>query len=295
MNSPVLVFPSSSSAAPGPETTTFSRTNELGLDASPVTKKPPKLEGDATDGSFANKHGRLVIGHIDDYSALREQIGEGRLLVKKIASLVRPACSSSGLEAPGIEVMGSEGIQELRSSATALHHRLEESASLLTMFWRAALPSSPGPALVGKVGESMKKELLELRTKLSKQESLLQSTSERLKTANQQKESMEQFIFSQLTRTHDVLKKARTNLEKNSYKTASVKPYSCPSKGNPQPFILAGLEVSFPLLLGHWKWTRAQVLIPGLSLTGCMALAGPSLCETTDPHLEEEALDLDDF
>ncbi|XP_043315146.1 myomegalin isoform X10 [Cervus canadensis] len=231
MNSPVLVFPSSSSAAPGPETTTFSRTNELGLDASPVTKNPPKLEGDATDGSFANKHGRHVIGHIDDYSALREQIGEGRLLVKKIASLVRPTCSFSGLEAPGIEVMGSEGIQELRSSATALHQRLEESASLLTMFWRAALPSAPSPALVGQVGESLKKELLELRTKLSKQESLLQSTSERLKTANQQKESMEQFIFSQLTRTHDVLKKARTNLEKNSYKTASVKPYSCPSKG----------------------------------------------------------------
>ncbi|KAB0387917.1 hypothetical protein FD755_002873 [Muntiacus reevesi] len=197
MNSPVLVFPSSSSAAPGPETTTFSRTNELGLDASPVMKNPPKLEGDATDGSFANKHGRHVIGHIDDYSALREQIGEGRLLVKKIASLVRPTCSFSGLEAPGIEVMGSEGIQELRSSATALHQRLEESASLLTMFWRAALPSSPSPALVGQAGESMKKELLELRTKLSKQESLLQSTSERLKTATQQKESMEQFIFSQ--------------------------------------------------------------------------------------------------
>ncbi|XP_040086835.1 myomegalin isoform X12 [Oryx dammah] len=216
MNSPVLVFPSSSSEAPGPETTTFSRTNELGLDASPVMKNPPKLEGDATDGSFANKHGRHVIGHIDDYSALREQIGEGRVLVKKIASLVRPTCSFSGLEAPGIEVMGSEGIQELRSSTTALHHRLEESASLLTMFWRAALPSSPGAMLVGKVGESMKKELLELRTKLSKQESLLQSTSERLKTANQQKESMEQFIFSQLTRTHDVLKKARTNLEVKS-------------------------------------------------------------------------------
>ncbi|XP_043733043.1 myomegalin isoform X21 [Cervus elaphus] len=224
MNSPVLVFPSSSSAAPGPETTTFSRTNELGLDASPVTKNPPKLEGDATDGSFANKHGRHVIGHIDDYSALREQIGEGRLLVKKIASLVRPTCSFSGLEAPGIEVMGSEGIQELRSSATALHQRLEESASLLTMFWRAALPSAPSPVLVGQVGESLKKELLELRTKLSKQESLLQSTSERLKTANQQKESMEQFIFSQLTRTHDVLKKARTNLEVKSLRALPCTP-----------------------------------------------------------------------
>ncbi|KAF5910915.1 hypothetical protein HPG69_000879, partial [Diceros bicornis minor] len=231
MNSPALVFPSSSSAAPGSAPTIFNRTNELGLDASPVMKDPPKLEGDATDGSFANKHGRHVIGHIDDYSALRQQIGEGKLLVKRIASLVRSACDFPGLEAQGAEVLGSEGIRELRSSASTLQHTLEESASLLTMFWRAALPSSQSPALPGKAGESMKRELLELRTKLSKQESLLQSTAERLKTANQQKESMEQFIFSQLTRTHDVLKKARTNLEKNTYKIASVKPYSCPSKG----------------------------------------------------------------
>ena len=36
----------------------------------------------------------------------------------------------------------------------ALHHRLEESASLLTMFWRAALPSSPSPVLVDKVVRS---------------------------------------------------------------------------------------------------------------------------------------------
>ncbi|XP_057409466.1 myomegalin isoform X19 [Balaenoptera acutorostrata] len=204
---------------------------ELGLDASPVMKNPPKLEGDATDGSFANKHGRHVIGHIDDYNALRQQIGEGRLLVKKIASIMRSTCNFPSLEAPGAEVMSSEGIRELRNSANALHHRLEESASLLTTVWRAALPSSHGPARDSKAGESMKRELLELRTKLSKQESLLQSTAEHLKTANQQKESMEQFIFSQLTRTHDVLKKARTNLEKNTYKIASVKPYSCLSKG----------------------------------------------------------------
>lgn len=79
--------------------------SELGLDASPVMKNPPKLEGDATDGSFANKHGRHVIGHIDDYSALRQQIGEGRLLVKKIASLMRSTCNFPGLEAPGTEVI----------------------------------------------------------------------------------------------------------------------------------------------------------------------------------------------
>ncbi|XP_012617332.2 myomegalin isoform X7 [Microcebus murinus] len=231
MNSPALVFPGSSLSAPGSETATLNRTDGLGLDTSPVMKNPPKLEGDATDGSFANKHGRHVIGHVDDYSALRQQIGEGRLLVKKIASLVRSACDFPGLEAQGTEVLGSKSIHELRSSASALHHALEESASLLTMFWRAALPSTHSPVLPGNVRESTERELLELRTKISKQEKLLQSTAERLKTANQQKESMEQFIVSQLTRTHDVLKKARTNLENNTYKNASVKPYSRPSKG----------------------------------------------------------------
>ncbi|NP_001382242.1 myomegalin isoform 32 [Homo sapiens] len=224
MNSPALVFPSSASSTPGSETPIINRANGLGLDTSPVMKTPPKLEGDATDGSFANKHGRHVIGHIDDYSALRQQIAEGKLLVKKIVSLVRSACSFPGLEAQGTEVLGSKGIHELRSSTSALHHALEESASLLTMFWRAALPSTHIPVLPGKVGESTERELLELRTKVSKQERLLQSTTEHLKNANQQKESMEQFIVSQLTRTHDVLKKARTNLEVKSLRALPCTP-----------------------------------------------------------------------
>nr|XP_055212577.1 myomegalin isoform X35 [Gorilla gorilla gorilla] len=223
MNSPALVLPSSASSTSGSETPIINRANGLGLDTSPVLKTPRKLEGDATDGSFANKHGRHVIGHIDDYSALRQQIAEGKLLVKKIVSLVRSACSFPGLEAQGTEVLGSKGIHELRSSTSALHHALEESASLLTMFWRAALPSTHIPVLPGKVGESTERELLELRTKVSKQERLLQSTTEHLKTANQQKESMEQFIVSQLTRTHDVLKKARTNLEEPCKKRSHQK------------------------------------------------------------------------
>ncbi|XP_053448764.1 myomegalin isoform X4 [Nycticebus coucang] len=213
MNSPAMVFPSSSSSAPDSETATFNRTDGLGMDTSPGMKSSPKLEGDATDGSFANKHGRHVIGHIDDYTALRQQIGEGKVLVKKIASLVRPLCNFPGLGAQGTEVLGRTSIPELRSSATALHQTLEESASLLTMFWRAALPSTHSPMLPSKVGEATERELLELRTKVSNQERLLQSTAERLKTATQQERSMEQFIISQLTRTYDVLKKAKTNLK----------------------------------------------------------------------------------
>ncbi|XP_063573980.1 myomegalin-like isoform X2 [Pongo abelii] len=175
MNSPALVLPSSASSTPGSEMAIINRTDGLGLDTSPVMKTPPKLEGDATDGSFANKHGRHVIGHTDDYSALRQQIAEGKLLVKKIVSLVRSACSFPGLEAQGTE------------------------------------------------GESTERELLELRTKVSKQERLLQSTAEHLKNANQQ-ESMEQFIISQITRTHDVLKKARTNLEVKSLRALPCTP-----------------------------------------------------------------------
>ncbi|XP_077698752.1 myomegalin isoform X25 [Canis aureus] len=223
MNSPALMFPSSSPAAPGSETAIFNRINELNLDAFPVMKNSPKLEGEAIDGSFANKHGRHVIGHIDDYSALRQQIGEGKVLVKKITALVRSAYTLPGLETQAAEVPGGKGIHELGSSTQALQHVLEESASLLNMFWRAALPSS-SPALSGNMGQAMKKELLELRTKLTKQETLLQCTAERLKTTHQQKESMEQFIFSHLTRTHDVLKKARTNLEVKSLRALASTP-----------------------------------------------------------------------
>lgn len=81
--------------------------SELNLDAFPVMKNSPKLEGEAIDGSFANKHGRHVIGHIDDYSALRQQIGEGKVLVKKITALVRSAYPLPGLETQATEVITS--------------------------------------------------------------------------------------------------------------------------------------------------------------------------------------------
>ncbi|XP_042135509.1 myomegalin isoform X8 [Peromyscus maniculatus bairdii] len=214
LNSPATGLPSSSRSVPGSDPAIITRTNELGLDDSAVIKNPPKLVGNAVDGSFAHKHGRHVIGHIDDYSALQEQIREGKLLVQKILSLVRPACSIPGLEAQDIGVPGAKSVRELQSSARALNHILDESASLLTMFWRAALPSSHGPGLVGQA--LMEKELLDLRAQVSQQEELLQRTNERLKTAKQQKKSLEQYVVKHLTRTHDVLKRARTNLEVKS-------------------------------------------------------------------------------
>ncbi|XP_056675250.1 myomegalin isoform X6 [Monodelphis domestica] len=224
MNIPTSIFSSAPSSALDPEHSPFQKTKELGLDVSPGRKSPPVLEGDAPDGSFANKHGRHVIGHIDDYSALKQQILEGKVLVHKMVSLMQVTLNPPALEAQGTETLASGRIHQLRGSTSTLHQILEESASLLTMFWRAALPSAHSrPAQQGKVEESMKGEILELKTKLSEQENLLQSTNERLKTTNRLKESMEQFIINQLTRTHDVLKKARTNLEVSSQR---VLPYT---------------------------------------------------------------------
>ncbi|XP_029330935.1 myomegalin isoform X5 [Mus caroli] len=225
LNSPAMVLPNSSCSAPGSDPAIVTRTNnELSSDDSAAMKNPPKLEVDATDGPFANKHGRHVIGHVDDYDALQQQIGEGKLLVQKILSLMRSARSIPGREAQGTEAPGNISAHELRSSAKALNHTLEESASLLNMFWRAALPNAHGPVLVGKEGQLMEKELLDLRAQVSQQEQILQNTAARLKRANQRKKSMEQFIVSHLTRTHDVLKKARTNLEMKSFRALMCTP-----------------------------------------------------------------------
>lgn len=221
LSSPTMVLPSSSCSVPDSDAATITRTKEPSSDDSAAMKDPPKLEGDAVDGAFANKHGRHVIAHVDDYSALQQQIGKGKLLVQKILSIARPACNIPGPEAQGTEVPGNKSVRELRSSASALGHTLEESASLLTMFWRAALPSSPGPGLVGKAGQLIEKELLDLRAQVSQQKQLLQRSNERLKTAKQKKKIMEQYIVNHLTRTHDVLKKARTNLEVKSFRARS--------------------------------------------------------------------------
>lgn len=50
-----------------------------------------ELEGDAPDGSFSNRNGRHAIGHIDDFSALQQQVLEGRSLVQRMESTLQ-AC-----------------------------------------------------------------------------------------------------------------------------------------------------------------------------------------------------------
>ncbi|XP_074894512.1 myomegalin isoform X5 [Buteo buteo] len=109
------------------------------------------------------------------------------------------------------QALGWTGAGHLWGSASTLHRVLEECASLLTAFWSAVLPV--GPAQHQGKEQVLQGEIAALRAQLSEREDALQSTAERLRSTTQLKDSMEQFIVSQLTRTHTVLRKARTNLE----------------------------------------------------------------------------------
>ncbi|MEE6496253.1 hypothetical protein FKM82_002272 [Ascaphus truei] len=199
-----------------------------------VENNSQKLEGEAPDGSFANKNGRHVIGHIDDFGALKQQILEGKMLIHKMESLMQSSLNVPFLEIHGTKALNYGSIKTLFSTTSTLHQILEETTSLLTMFWRAALPNTQGVAQQKEEAQAMKDEICQLRNKVKEQENVLQEAAEQMKSTNRAKESMEQFIVSQLTRTHDVLTKAKSNLEKNNPRISSVKSHCPSSKGQMQ-------------------------------------------------------------
>lgn len=63
------------------------------------------LEGEAPDGSFANRNGRHAIGHVDDYSALQQQVMEGRALVQRMEAALQASLGSALLQISGGKVM----------------------------------------------------------------------------------------------------------------------------------------------------------------------------------------------
>ncbi|XP_041126601.1 myomegalin-like isoform X4 [Polyodon spathula] len=217
----------------------FSKYTDLGVEdpeiaANQDNLKPRSvLEGDAPDGSFASKNGRHIIGHVDDFSALQQQILEGKVLVQRMEAVLQPSLSAAFLENSSNKAPDYSSVKKLLSNTKTLRQILEEAASLLRMFWRAALPNAESCVQHVKKAQSMKEEIQVLRNKIIEQEDLLQNTVERLRSTNRSKESMEHFIVSQLSRTRDVLKKAKNNLEyvqKNEYKISSLNSSPCPGK-----------------------------------------------------------------
>nr|XP_042707020.1 myomegalin isoform X15 [Chrysemys picta bellii] len=226
MSSPAPLSPPALLSAPAP---LAHRMKEPPVDNPLVRRSAPAPARDAPSSSSASKGGCQVIGHVDDYYTLKQQILEGKTLVHQIASLLQPALAMPSLEPHGTEALERGSVRQLLSTTSALHQLLEQCASLLATFWRGALPAAPSPAQPQTVEQAMKDELLALRARLAEQENLLQSAAERLQDTCRLKDNMEHFIVSHLTQTHAVLRKARTNLEKSKPQGSSVK--SLPSIG----------------------------------------------------------------
>ncbi|MGH0142880.1 UNVERIFIED_CONTAM: hypothetical protein FKN15_026735 [Acipenser sinensis] len=180
----------------------FSKSTDLGTDPEiaanqDILKPRSLLEGDAPDGSFASKNGRHVIGHVDDFSALQQQILEGKVLVQRMEAMLQPSLSAAFLEISSNKALDYTSVKNVLSNTKTLRQILEEAASLLKMFWKAALPNAESCVQQIKKDQSMKEEIQMLRNKITEQEDLLQNTIERLRSTNRSKESMEHFIVSQ--------------------------------------------------------------------------------------------------
>uniref|UniRef100_A0A8B9S908 CDK5 regulatory subunit-associated protein 2 n=1 Tax=Apteryx owenii TaxID=8824 RepID=A0A8B9S908_APTOW len=162
---------------------------------------------------WADKNGRHVLGLIEDYNALRKQISEGQQVLAEMEISLREVTGMK-LQEPGTKVPDQASLHSFSANVHTVQQILEEAARLLKLLWRVSLPLKAAHNTIhGAQDEGMKAEIFRLRKKLSEQEKKLHSTVKRLHSTNQLKENMEKVIIDQLVLTHDVLKKARGNLE----------------------------------------------------------------------------------
>ncbi|XP_033374272.1 CDK5 regulatory subunit-associated protein 2 isoform X3 [Parus major] len=162
---------------------------------------------------WADRNGRHVLGLIEDYDALRKQISEGQQVLADMETALREVTGTK-LQEPGVKVPEQASLHGFSTNTHTVQQILEEAARSLKLLWRVSLPlkAAHGTAQ-GIQDEGMKAEIFRLRKKLCEQEKKLHSTVKRLHSTNQLKENMEKVIIDQLVLTHDVLKKARGNLE----------------------------------------------------------------------------------
>ncbi|XP_053531723.1 myomegalin isoform X6 [Ictalurus punctatus] len=216
-------------------------------------------KGEVPDGSFACRTGRHVVGHWDDFSTLQQQLLAGKVLISKMEAALQSSMEIN---------LHEDCVKNLLTSTKTLKQILEEAGSVLKMFWRAALPCAETTTPQLQKEQSLREEVVSLRHKVAEQEQTLRDTFESLRNSNHTTDSMEHFIVSQLSRTRDVLRKARTNLEKNELRINSL-----------------GCSFSSPFPQSS-SFTPSRVARGEVSNTGCSSCPGPITvtAPSHDPH-----------
>ncbi|GAB1288590.1 CDK5 regulatory subunit-associated protein 2 [Apodemus speciosus] len=160
---------------------------------------------------WASKSGHHMLGLIEDYDALYKQISWGQTLLAKMDVQTQEALNATSQKL-GPKGSSSVPLSKFLSSMNTAKLILEKASRLLKLFWRVSVPTSGQCSLhceqVSQIGE-MKAEITKLHKKLFEQEKKLQNTAKLL----QQSKHQEKIIFDQLVITHQVLRKARGNLE----------------------------------------------------------------------------------
>ncbi|CAO2587863.1 CDK5 regulatory subunit-associated protein 2 [Lemmus lemmus] len=160
---------------------------------------------------WASKSGHHMLGLIEDYDALHKQISRGQRLLAKMDIQTQEALGPTSQKL-GPKVPLSVPLSKFLSSMNTARLILEEASRLLTLFWRVSVPTDGQcPLHCKQIGE-LKSEITKLHRKLFEQEKKLQNTAKLL----QQKKHQEKVIWDQLVITHQVLQKARQNLEQRT-------------------------------------------------------------------------------
>ncbi|XP_035799766.2 myomegalin isoform X5 [Amphiprion ocellaris] len=189
--------------------------------------------------SFVNSNDRHAVSHINNFKALQQQIFEGSAILCGIEATLFSLSTSQEFFLQ--QSSGTGSVTKLLSDTKTLRQILNKADSLVQIFWRAALPESE------ETQQVLREEVVSLRLKLSERDQALKDAMEKVKSSNNTKDSMEHFIVSQLSRTQDVLRRAKINLQENEHRISSFRQasFSIPAS-SPSPSSSFSSSSSYP-------------------------------------------------
>lgn len=156
---------------------------------------------------WADKHGGHVLGLVEDYNALRKQILEAKAVLQEMEDFIDHGVQTALLDMT--EHFGNVFFEKLSRTKQSL----EEASCLLKLLWRVSLPLQGRNSYSIQQVEETNLEITRLRKRVLEQEKLLSGMVKRVYSENQMKEDIEKLIMDQLAVTHEILKRAKGNLE----------------------------------------------------------------------------------
>ncbi|XP_072177099.1 uncharacterized protein [Diadema setosum] len=174
------------------------------------SKRKSSPRGDAPDGG--SKKETYAVSMLSTYEAIKSGVKEAALvggaiemqLRQKLSLLAQFGEESSPHSRGDVDDVNNNALSNLSRDIHHLVKLLDTSRRHLVNFWTT-------DHLVQQHSQS--DEVKELRKRLGAQERLMKEARDRLAATNRDKANMEEAIIRQLCKTHDVISKAKGNLQ----------------------------------------------------------------------------------